>query len=66
MVYSREKDRLIVKHTEVVETLRGKNIGLQLVEHGVEYARQSTLKIVLLCQFAKKVFEIHKELQDVL
>jgi len=66
MVYMKEDDRIIIQHTEVDETLRGKNIGFQLVERGVEYAREENLKIVPLCQFAKKVIERHKEFQDVL
>ncbi|MEJ7679717.1 MAG: N-acetyltransferase [Segetibacter sp.] len=32
MVYTKEKDRIIIKHTEVAESLGGKNIGFQLVE----------------------------------
>ncbi len=66
MVYRMEKDRMVIEHTEVDETLRGQNVGFQLVENGVEYAGEQHLKIVPLCAFAKKVLERHKELQDVL
>ena len=66
MVYRKEKDRMVIEHTEVDESLRGRDVGLQLVENGVEYAREQHLKIVPLCEFAKKVIERHKELQDVL
>ena len=66
MVYRKQKDRIIIQHTEVDESLRGKNIGFQLVERGVEYARETKLKIVPLCVFAKKVIDSHKEFQDVL
>lgn len=66
MVYTKEKDRMIIQHTEVDESLRGKNIGFELVEHAVEYAREANLKIVPLCPFAKKIIERHKEFQDVL
>lgn len=66
MVYRKEPGRMIIEHTEVDEQLRGKNIGFQLVEQGVEYARQAHLKIVPLCEFARKTIERHKEFQDVL
>lgn len=66
MVYTKEKDRMIIKHTEVNESLRGKNIGFKLVEQGVEYARKAHLKIVPVCKFAKKVIERNKRFADVL
>jgi uncharacterized protein len=66
MVYAKGPGRMIIEHTEVDESLRGQNIGFQLVENGVEYAREQHLKIVPLCRFAKKVISEHRELQDVL
>jgi predicted GNAT family acetyltransferase len=66
MDYKKEKDRIIIQHTEVDESLRGKNVGFLLVERGVEYARKTNLKIVPLCVFAKKIMDTHKEFQDVL
>ena len=66
MVYKKEQGKMIIQHTEVDESLRGKNIGFQLVERGVNYAREAHLKIVPLCTFAKKVIEINKQFADVL
>jgi predicted GNAT family acetyltransferase len=66
MTYRREGDSMIIDHTEVDESLRGKNVGYQLVENGVEFARTENLKIVPLCHFAKTVIEKHKDFQDVL
>lgn len=66
MVYKKEKGKMIIQHTEVDESLRGKNIGFQLVEQGVDYAREAQLKIVPLCTFAKKVIERNKQFADVL
>lgn len=62
----KDENTMIIKHTEVDEKLRGKNIGLQLVEDGVEFARSEHLKVVPECVFAKSVFDRKKELQDVL
>lgn len=66
MVYKIEKGKMIIQHTEVDESLRGKNIGFQLVERGVDYAREAHLKIVPLCTFAKKVIEKNKQFEDIL
>ena len=66
MVYKKENDKMIIQHTEVDESLRGKNIGFQLVERGVNYAREAHLKIVPLCTFAKKVIERNKQFADLL
>ncbi|HEX8460849.1 MAG TPA: GNAT family N-acetyltransferase [Segetibacter sp.] len=66
MTYRKEGNNLVIDHTEVDESLRGKNVGYQLVNRGVEYARESNLKIVPLCAFAKSVIEKTPEFQDVL
>ena len=48
---------MIIDHTEVSDTLRGKNVGYQLVHTAVEYARANHFKILPLCPFAKSVFD---------
>jgi uncharacterized protein len=60
------KDKMIIHHTEVDDVLRGKNVGLQLVNRAVEYARTNNIKIIPLCPFAKSVFDRKPELADVL
>ncbi|HEX8357619.1 MAG TPA: GNAT family N-acetyltransferase [Segetibacter sp.] len=66
MVYRREKEKIIIEHTYVDEALRGKNIGFELVERSVEFARQEHVKIVATCSFAKKILEQNEQFQDVL
>ena len=66
MTYRIEKGKMVIDHTEVDESLRGKDVGFQLVENGVEYAREKHLKVLPVCQFAKKVIERTKEFQDIL
>lgn len=66
MTYTIEDGSMVIQHTEVDESLRGKDIGFQLVEHGVEYARQEHLKIVPLCEYAEKVLQRTEKFQDVL
>ena len=64
--YLKGKNTMVIDHTEVDESLRGRNIGFELVKEGVEYARKQNLKIVPLCEFAKSVFNKKEELRDVL
>jgi len=57
MTYSMTgSDLMIINHTEVADELRGKNVGYQLVNAAVEYARAGNTKIIPLCPFAKSVF----------
>jgi len=56
----------IIDHTEVSDSLRGKNVGKQLVAAAVDHARKNNLNIIPLCPFAKSVFERVNEYQDVL
>lgn len=58
--------RFIIEHTEVEDTYHGKGIGKQLVEKGVEFARQNKLKILPLCPFAKKLFDKSPDYADVI
>ena len=67
MVYnSTSKNQMIIEHTEVDDSLRGQNVGMELVHAGVEYARHHGMKIIPLCSVAKKVLDKKVEWQDVL
>ena len=58
--------KMIIDHTEVEEVYRRKGLGLRLVKAGVAYARENNLKILPLCPFAKKIFDITPAFADVL
>jgi len=58
--------KMVIEHTEVDESLIGKNVGKLLVETAVNYARTHNIKIVTLCVFAKSLFDKNPEWQDVL
>jgi uncharacterized protein len=58
--------KMIIDHTEVSDELRGKNVGYQLVQAAVEYARTNNIKIIPLCPFANAVFKKRQEFHDVL
>jgi len=59
-------DRIIIDHTEVSSTLKGKGAGKLLVTKAVEFARLKGIKILPLCPFAKSVFDKTIEFTDVL
>jgi uncharacterized protein len=69
MTYSlAEPDMMIIEHTWVDESLRGKSIGKQLVDDGVQFAAEHHYRIIPLCTFAKAVLEKkndqHKNVPD--
>ena len=47
-------DKMVIEHTEVDDELRGQNVGYQLVEAAVEYARQHNIKDHRMVSFAKR------------
>ncbi len=58
--------KMTIDHTEVDDAYQGKGLGRQLVKAGVLYARENDLKILPLCPFAKKLFDITPAFDDVL
>ena len=58
--------KMIIDHTEVNKEYEGRGLGLQLVKAGVAFARENHVKIVPLCPFAKKIFDITPAFADVL
>jgi predicted GNAT family acetyltransferase len=67
MVYSLpDAGKMIIEHTEVSDELRGQNIGFQLVETAVDYARKHQIKIIPLCPFASAIIKKKTEFHDVL
>jgi predicted GNAT family acetyltransferase len=67
MTWSRGHDKklVIIEHTEVDPSLRGRGIPKLLVKAAVEWARQEKIRIVPLCPFAKHVFDRTPEYADV-
>lgn len=59
-------DRMIIDHTSVNESLKGKNAGKQMLMKAVDFARLKGIKILPLCPFAHSVFQKTPEINDVL
>lgn len=67
LTYRREGVRkIVIEHTEVEESLRGRGIGRKLVEAAVKYARGNNLLIKPICPFAKAILEKSEDYEDVL
>lgn len=67
LTYRREGARkVVIEHTEVDESLRGRGVGKRLVEACVKYARGNNLLIKPVCPFAKKILEASEDYEDVL
>ena len=60
------ENQMIIDHTEVSEELKGQNIGFQLVQAAVHFARQQGIKIIPLCPFTHSVFKKKPDFGDVL
>lgn len=60
------KDKIIIDHTLVSDSLRGKGVGEALVKRIVEFAREEGIKIIPLCPFAKSQFDRNESYHDVL
>lgn len=66
MTYTKNSTyRIIIDHTEVIESQKGRGLGKALILFSVEYARKKHLKILPLCPFARRVFQKNKEFHDV-
>ena len=59
-------DKMVIEHTEVDDSLKGKNVGTDMVLAAVHYARTKHLKIVPNCPFARLILKRHTEFSDVL
>jgi predicted GNAT family acetyltransferase len=67
MTYSRANASLvIIDHTEVDASLGGKDVGRQLLDAAVKWARDTHTKVMATCPFAKAQFEKDPSIRDVL
>ena len=58
--------KMIIDHTEVDNSLRGKKVGYLLVEKAVEFVRAKGIKILPLCPFAEYVMNKNEDYKDVI
>ncbi len=50
-------DKIIIDHTQVSDSLKGKGIGYKLLDAVVNFMRSKAIKAIPLCPFAAAVFK---------
>ncbi|KGO84533.1 GNAT family acetyltransferase [Flavobacterium beibuense F44-8] len=64
MTYVWAGDKFIIEHTVGNPDFKG--IGKKLLDEAIAFARNNNSKIIPLCPFAKKMFDKHEDIRDVL
>lgn len=54
-------DKIIIDHTEGFPGSEGKGVGLKLLDAVIAFARESGIRILPLCPFARKMMDRRKE-----
>jgi predicted GNAT family acetyltransferase len=57
---------IVIEHTRVSETLKGRGIGGRLVEAVVGLAKEEGTKILPLCSYARAYLQKRAEYEDIL
>lgn len=55
---------MVLMHTVVPVSARGKGLGATLVKYVLDYVRQQNLKIIVYCPFVTKYLKDHPEYND--
>lgn len=67
LTYSRmSAETVIADHTSVPDALRGRGVGIALVERLIADAREDGFRIVPLCPYVKAQYGKHPEWADVM
>jgi uncharacterized protein len=64
--YTRRDGEMVMTHTFVPSTLRGRGIAEKLVRAALEHARAEKLKVVPACSYVATFIERHAEFQSLL
>jgi uncharacterized protein len=64
--YHMEERKMHLDSTYTPEKYRGRGIGSQLIQAGIDYAKKMALKIVPVCSFSVEYFKKHPEYADLL
>ena len=64
--YARRGDRIELLHTEVPPALGGKGLGGLLAKTALEYARNSSLRVIPSCPFVRSYLERHAEYEPLM
>ncbi|HEY8878807.1 MAG TPA: GNAT family N-acetyltransferase [Roseateles sp.] len=64
--YSLSPGRVVFTHTGVPEAHRGQGLAAQLVEAGLQWAREQGLKVVPACSYVQLYLQRHPEWQHLI
>lgn len=64
--YMLQGDLIIFTHTGVPDAIGGRGLGSQLVQTGLDYARENGLRVRSTCWFVSKYIRRNPEYQDLL
>lgn len=65
MTYHMETSSIMsIEHTEVKSSERGNNLGMDLLDDAVAYARENNLKIRPVCKFVNVMFRKYPDKYD--
>lgn len=64
--YMEDNNVLIIEHTKVEDSLKHENIGWKLLKHLINFVREKNYKVIPNCSYAKRMFHLKKDIQDVL
>ena len=65
LTYRRRPGSVLLAHTEVPVSLRGKGLGQALAKHGLDEARQTGEHVVVKCPFVTAWLKRHPEYDDI-
>lgn len=63
--YRRRNGSVVLVHTEVPESQRGRGIGQRLARHALDEARRNGLEVVVKCPFVTAWLKRHTEYDDI-
>ena len=64
LTYRRKPDHMLLAHTEVPESLRGRGLGQELARHAMDEARTTGTHVVVKCPFVTAWLRRHPEYDD--
>lgn len=66
LTYRWLKGNMVLMHTLVPASQRGKGVGAELVKYVLDYVRAQNLKAIVYCPFVAKYLESHREYDDII
>ncbi|MBU0904314.1 MAG: GNAT family N-acetyltransferase [Planococcaceae bacterium] len=58
-------DVMVMDHTFVSPSLRGKGVAKELLDHAAKFAREKDLKMEAVCSYVVTAFEKSSEYEDI-